>query len=136
VCRQIRGLTRQVAVSAATFGATQRVGGVLEPVFFARGDIGVDMTARERFQLGAIGVLLVAWVATLVEAWPLLVAHLKLRNWISAVGLHVGVLVVAFQSYQRSRTPSALTRTDVLAAFSVWALTCMFYSSLILKLVR
>jgi hypothetical protein len=111
------------------------MGGVLEPVFFARGDIGFDMT-RERFQLGGIGVILVAWVATLVEAWPLLVAHLKLHNWIAAVGLHVGVLVVAFTSYQRSRTSSELNRTDVLGAFAMWALTCMFYSSLIMKLVR
>jgi hypothetical protein len=94
------------------------------------------MTMRERAQLGAIGVILVAWVAVLVEAWPLLVAHLSLSNWICAVGLHVAALVAAFKSYPRSRTPSALTGADVLAAFGIWAMTCVFYSSIFMKLVR
>jgi hypothetical protein len=91
---------------------------------------------RERVQLGAIGLILVAWVATLVEAWPLLVAHLNLPNWISGVGLHVAALVAAFKSYSRSRTPYMLTSADVLAALGIWGLTCMFYSSLFMKLMR
>jgi hypothetical protein len=94
------------------------------------------MTMRERVQLGAIGVILVAWVAVLVEAWPLLVAHLSLPNWISAAGLHVAALVAAFKAYSHSRTPSALTSADVLAAFGIWAMTCVFYSSIFMKLVR
>jgi hypothetical protein len=94
------------------------------------------MTMRERVQLGAIGVILIAWVAMLVEAWPLLIAHLNLANWISAAALHVAALVVAFTTYSRSRTPSALTSADVLAAFGIWAMTCVFYSSMFMKLVR
>ena len=83
-----------------------------------------------------VAMILVAWTATLIDAWPVLVARLSVLNWISAVAIHGVALIVAVSLYLQCRKGAVPTGPDVLRVFALWSLTWMLDGSLFAKIAR
>jgi hypothetical protein len=72
------------------------------------------MKPMERVQLVAVIVLFTVWIIMIVDAWPLLAAHLTPLEWLPIIAVHGLALLSAVGSYFKSRQPPSLRSAEVL----------------------